>query len=416
VSENYQNLPNVPGVYLFKKDGLLLYVGKAKSLRKRVQTYFNKREKDWKIDALLSEYTTIEHIATKTEIEAELLEAQLIKEHQPKYNVLLKSGQPFVYILFTKGPLPELLLVRNKKIQGTYFGPFLHKQKARSAYRYLIETFRLYLCHKKISNGCLHYHLGVCAGMCLDTFDQEGYLFRLRLAQELLKGHYAASLRDLNAQIKAYTKALEFEKAQNLHHYAQNLESIFQTLKAKFSQEVYEKEAFLVTAPPELTALRTQEAGQQLQQLFHLPAPPHTIDCFDVSHFQGRQIVGSCIRFTNGIPDKNKFRRFKIRLEQQNDYAALQEIVQRRYKDPAEIPDLILVDGGKGQLSAVREVLPHAQIVALAKREERVFSAATPEGIILDLQTPVGKLLIALRDYAHHFAISYHKKRRLKEF
>lgn len=412
-----QNLPNLPGVYLFKKDGLLLYVGKAKSIRKRVASYFKTPQTDWKVDALLKEYNSLEHIVTQNEIEAELLEAKLIREHQPKYNVLLKSGQPFVYLLFTKGSLPELLLVRNKKQAGTYFGPFLHKQKARAVYRYLIETFQLYLCHQKIPNGCLHYHLGICAGQCRDDFDKDAYLFRLNLAKELLKGHYEESLEALNQQITAYSTEMAFEQAQRLHYYQQNLESIFHTLQTRFSADKYAAETFMATAPSPLRTLRTQEAAKTLQEFFQLPHPPVTIDCFDVSHFQSKQIVGSCVRFTNGLPDKNKFRRFNIKsLQQQNDYAALQEIVQRRYRHPEEIPDLILIDGGKGQLSSVKEVLPGAPIIALAKREERVFSSQFPDGIVLDPATPVGQLLISLRDYAHHFAITYHKHRRLKEF
>jgi len=141
-----------------------------------------------------------------------------------------------------------------------------------------------------------------------------------------------------------------------------------------------------------------------------------TIDCFDVSHFQGKDIVGSCVRFKDGGPDKNRFRRFKIRtLEEQDDYAALREIVSRRYKNPDDLPDLILIDGGKGQLNTVRPLIPDDVLcVSLSKREERLHSTQNPEGIPLDVHTDVGKTLIALRDYAHHFAISYHRLRRRK--
>jgi len=143
----------------------------------------------------------------------------------------------------------------------------------------------------------------------------------------------------------------------------------------------------------------------------------NTIDCFDISHFQGHSIVGSCVRFTHGKPDKNKFRRFKIKyLTDQNDYAALQEIVLRRYADSAELPDLILIDGGKGQLSAVQKVLTGVYIVSLAKKEELLFSSYFPQGIALTVHEDVGKILIALRDYAHHFAISYHRLLRSKRF
>ena len=160
----------------------------------------------------------------------------------------------------------------------------------------------------------------------------------------------------------------------------------------------------------------TDNLAATVQAFFGAPHPIHTIDCFDISHFQSHYIVGACIRFTDGKPDKNKFRRFKINsLDQQNDYAALQEIVARRYKDDTILPDLVLIDGGKGQLSAAKAIIPHALCASLAKREETIFSDQYPHGIVLDLHTEVGKLLIALRDYAHHFAISYHRLRRHKD-
>ena len=144
---------------------------------------------------------------------------------------------------------------------------------------------------------------------------------------------------------------------------------------------------------------------------------PITIDCFDISHFQSNAIVGSCIRFTNGKPDKKAFRRFAITtLVQQNDYAALYEIVSRRYKDQKNLPDIVLIDGGKGQRNAVLSLLPITVCISLAKKEELLFCDAYPEGIHLDLKRQSGKLLIALRDYAHHFAITYHRLVRSKKF
>ena len=154
--------------------------------------------------------------------------------------------------------------------------------------------------------------------------------------------------------------------------------------------------------------------AQRLQGLVGADVPIHTIDCFDVSHFQGRSIVGSCIRFHGGKPDKNLFRRFRVRtLKDQDDYAALRELVTRRYKSADELPDLILIDGGKGQLSAVRAVLPDAHCVALAKKEERLFGSHI-DGVHLEVSSEPGRSLIALRDYAHHFAIQYHRLLRSK--
>lgn len=409
-------LPLLSGVYLFKsKENLILYVGKAKSIKKRVQSYF-KNKTDWKIKALLSEYASIDYIITHTEVEALLLEAQLIKQHQPKFNVLLKSGQPFVFLLFTQGPQPELLLVRNKKQKGTYFGPILFKKQARAVYNYLLKVFRLELCKKKIAGGCLRYHMNLCAGMCTDDFDTKEYEFRLMLAMNALHGNYNLFLQAIKKQIATLNKELSFEKAQNLSYYLHNLDTIFATLKTRFSEKKYEKDIFLATTPVHHNREPNYELAKRLQEFLHNPTPVITVDCFDISHLQGTTIVGSCIRFTHAIPDKDNFRRFAIKsLTDQNDYAALQEIVTRRYKD-TPLPDLLVIDGGKGQLNAIKKILPHAHIVSLAKREERLFTPYHPEGVVLDTSSDIGRFFIALRDYAHHFAITYHRKKRYADF
>lgn len=415
MKKNNLNLPSLPGVYLFKKDTEILYVGKAKCLKKRVQSYFQKRHTDWKIDSLIKEYTHIDHIITHNETEALLLEAQLIRNNKPPFNVLLKSGQPFLYILFTNTNPRQIVLVRNKKKRGIYFGPFLRKLQARSAYSYIMKTFKLTICNAKIENGCLNYHLDLCAGNCMPSFDLDGYRLRIELALDLLQGHYKESLKKLTAQMKSYAQQLEFEKARTIHYYVQNLESIFETLKTKFSEKKYEREIFLNTAPIDKKLLQDPHMGTKIQTLLQLPKAPSTIDCFDISHFQSSYMVGSSIRFKNGIPDKNNFRRFKIKtLTQQNDYAALQEIVTRRYKNSADIPDLILIDGGKGQLNAITALFPDFQVVSLAKRQELIFGPHLPQPIPITTASDAGRLLIALRDYAHHFAIKYHQLLRNK--
>lgn len=410
------NLPDSPGVYFFKDaTESIIYIGKAKSIKKRVASYFQKSDHDWKVKGLLDEYAQLDFILTKNETEALLLEAELIQKHTPKFNVLLTSGQPFVHLLFTAQELPTLQIVRNKRQKGTYFGPFLHKKQARDVYRYLMRTFTLSLCNTHIANGCLEYHLGNCAGNCRPDFDTEGYLLRLQLAQDVLAKNHAAFKKKLQEKIADYSSTLEFEKARNLAHYLANIDTIFTTLDTHYYSSKYALDEFVITTP----APYQQDAAQladALKTFFHASALIVTIDCFDISHFQGRSIVGSCIRFTNGKPDKNKFRRFKIKtLNTQNDYAALQEIIQRRYADKNQLPDLVLIDGGKGQLNAARVVIPEAFCASLAKREETIFSDAYPDGIRIDVKTDIGKLLIALRDYAHHFAISYHRFSRSRE-
>jgi len=407
-------IPKAAGIYYFKDAaGAVLYVGKAKSLAHRVNSYFQKSY-DWKVACLIEEYASIDYILTKNETEALLLEAQMVKEHKPKYNVLLKEGQPFLYLLFTTNDiLPTIEVVRNKRKKGTYFGPFLHKRQARGVAMYLEETFRLSICNKKIANGCLDYHLGKCSGSCMANFDTEDYFFRLNLAMSVLKKDHRGSLKNLKEKIKEYNKSMDFEKSRRLAQYLQNLDTIFETIETRFTEKKYEHDIFVATTPTTITP--RDQALEELSSFLHLDKQIKTIDCFDISHFQSSYLVGSCVRFTIGIPDKNKFRRFKIKtLQTQNDYAALQEIITRRYRDQAEIPDLVVIDGGKGQLSAAQAVLPNVTIISLAKREETVYSSSLPDGKKLDIHSKVGQLLIALRDYAHHFAISYHKLRRKK--
>jgi len=410
------NLPALPGIYTFKSsDGTVLYVGKANSIKDRVGSYFQNYKKDWKVSALLDEHARIDFILTKNESEALLLEAKLIQEHKPKFNVLLKEGQPFLYLLFTKGALPELTIVRNKKDKGTYFGPFLQKSLVRSVHRFLIKTFRLSLCNKKLLHGCLDYHIGLCAGNFRPDFNADDYRFRINLAYNVLHNEQKTFIKEIKAAIVKSNLTMEFEKSKYLTEYLESVDTIFTTIRLRFSEAKFATDIFAVTTPTGEIEQQNAIIGTEIQKLLGLPAPVSTIDCFDISHFQSQSIVGSCVRFTNGIPAKDFFRKFNIKsLTIQNDYAALQEIVSRRYKDHEMLPDLIVIDGGKGQLSAVRAILPNAHIVSLAKREERLYSTNHPDGVTLDVETPVGKIFIALRDYAHHFAISHHRARQRK--
>ncbi len=409
------HIPTLPGVYFFKDThGTILYIGKAKSLRDRVRSYFQKYSDDWKVQHLIDEYKKIDFIITKNETEALLLEAELIGQYRPKFNVLLKSGQPFVYILMTNTKIPKLLIVRNKKQKGNYIGPFLQKSVVKSVHNFVIRRFNLNLCNKTIENGCLDYHIGNCAGSCRKNFDSESYLFRTQLAFEALQNNQTEFTKKIKTQVAKHADALEFEKAQKLNNYLQDLEIIFNTIQIKFDPKKFKTDVFVATHDTPNFSQNAFAIAQELQNMIQSSKPIYVIDCFDISHFQSKQMVGACVRFSHGVPVKNKFRRFKIKtLETQDDYAALQEIVTRRYRN-GDMPDLILIDGGKGQLNAIKKILPDATISSLAKREETLFCNAHPEGVLLDVKTPIGKLLIELRDYTHHFAISYHRLKKEK--
>src|SRR3990167_2929202 len=191
IKKKLEELPKLPGVYLFKdQDNNIIYIGKAKSLKKRIISYFTKQHKDPRLCLLIKEVFDLEFIITKTEVEAFLLEAQLVRENQPKFNIQLKDGQPYIYFLITKSEkssLSELKLVRNKKEKGEYFGPINRRWQARKAYDFILKNFKLKLCNRKAAKGgCLDFHLGFCAGPCLENFDQDAYLFRLSLTRTFL--------------------------------------------------------------------------------------------------------------------------------------------------------------------------------------------------------------------------------------
>ena len=438
-----KSIPMLPGVYLFKNAmGEVVYIGKAKSLRPRIHSYFHANPQDWKIEEIQREYADLDFIITHSETEAMLLEANLIQQYQPKLNTIFKTGQPFLYIRFTTSKeLPTMQIVRNKTQKGAHFGPFLQKRQARNAYHFLMRTFKLNTCNKKIENGCLDYHIGNCPGTCKSDFDKRDYLFRIELAKEVLRKRDKAFIALIKEKITQCNAELAFEKSKHFAEYLDNVQSIFATIATKFAPEKFTADIVAATTPTLHVEQSYAQAAQDLSSVLETSAHIRTIDCFDISHFQSQSIVGSCVRFTDGKPDKNKFRRFKIQsLTQQNDYAALQEILARRYGITSarilrqassrrqgydwklvegserfnDLPDLILIDGGKGQLNAALAVLPNAPIASLAKREETLFSAHLKEGVVLDVKTDMGKLLIALRDYAHHFAISYHRLRRSK--
>ena len=395
-----------PGVYIFKDaDNKILYIGKAKNLHNRIASYFSSHEE--KVFNLLKQAVDIETIATKNETEALLLEAQLIKKHQPPFNRLLKEGNPYIYILFSDEKIPTISIVRTKKNKGEYFGPFLTKKNAHGVVEYLEKTFQLKLCSKKIESGCLQYHINICAGSCKESFDFDFYLIRLQLAKNILLEEHEKAQRELSLEISKASADLNFEKAQHLANYADNLENITRSLQA------LKKTKFTNLIKPSLQKESNLDLLLQLQKRLGLQKIPYTIDCFDISHMQSKAMVGSCVRFVDGQPDKKNFRHFIIKsITEQDDYAALAEIVTRRYRSKENIPNLIIIDGGKGQLNATKNLVKNTEVISLAKREETIFFANdSKKSVKLNVAIKSDALVLQIRDYAHHFAISFHRKK-----
>lgn len=399
-----KKLPKTSGVYLFRNiHNQIIYIGKAKNLADRIASYFNNPE-EFKVHLILQEATNIETIPTSSELEALYLELDLIKKYQPKFNTLLKEGNPLIYLFFSAQKIPTLSIVRTKKNKGIYVGPFLTRKAAQTVYNFLIKTFQLKLCNKKITHGCLEFHIGLCAGYCSPHFDLDFYKMRFHLAQIILTKQPEIAVQYLDDEIKKASQSLHFERAKQLLEYHQDFTHIIKTIHNIAMMPTKQKSPNVEQNLPLLLAL---------QKRLHLKHVPYVIDCFDISHMQSLAIVGSCIRYVHGQAEPASFRRFKIKsLIEQNDYAALSEIVQRRYKGGKNFPNLIIVDGGKGQINAIKPYVGSAELVGLAKKEETVISSNFNHFIKLNAQKAEDALILQIRDKTHQFAIRYHRKKR----
>ncbi len=426
---SHKNFPKSSGVYFFKDaSNAILYIGKAKNLKNRVGSYFS--SDDDKVIELLKQAVDIEIITTNNEIEALFLEAQLIKQHQPPFNRLLKAGNPYIYIFFSTDKIPTISTIRIKKKKGDYFGPFLTKKDALFVVEYLKKSLQLNICNKKIESGCLQYHINICAGSCKKDFDENYYKFRLNIARQILDNNYEEVIKQLATEIEINNKNLNFERSAHLAKYQHHLTAIIETLKTlhitKFTNlATFAKNYRLHKGYSEDQIIYNKkdvsniDLLSEIKRRLGLKKIPYTIDCFDISHMQSQSIVGSSIRFLNGKPDKKNFRHFGITsLIQQNDCAALAEIVARRYKKIENYPDLIIIDGGIGQLNATKNLAGPAEIISIAKGDNRKVGAETiffpdqEKTIGVDIHQASDRLLLEIRDYAHHFAISYHRKKQ----
>jgi len=408
----YSLLPKRPGVYFFKNiQSEILYIGKATSLYDRVKSYFKDGDTRPNVQQMIKYIVSVDYVETKTEKEALLLEATLIQTHKPPYNVLIKEGNPFLYLYLEKkrNMLPVLRISRQEK-RGVCIGPFLDKKSVRSTYEFIMREFQLRICGKKIQNGCLAYHIDQCAGSCKPDFCESEYQTRLSLACALLEDKRSHFVSIIDETIKESIGELAFERAAHFAYYKEHAERFFQTVAAHTVFDRTKSALFAVVHTPPRFDTAYDAIESNLQKLCNVQTQIRTVDCFDISHVQGRYMVGSAIRFLCGKAQPNAFRRFRIKtVSGQNDYAALAEIVSRRYAS-GHYPDLVLIDGGKGQKSTIDQLDLPVPVISLAKREERLFTNAHPDGVLLSSHDDTGRMLCALRDYAHHFAVSYHQK------
>lgn len=526
-------LPDSPGVYkYYDAHEKLLYVGKAKHLKKRVSSYFNKTHEDAKTRILVRQIHSIELILVDSEMDALLLENNLIKENKPRYNILLKDDKTYPWICLKKEPFPRVFITRTRYVnKDEYFGPYpkgrIHKQLLDIIHDlYPIRTCSLDLSQQAIERKqykvCLEYHLKRCDGPCINAALNElyeGYIAEIRL---LLKGKTFALIQGLKRQMSEHVSTLAFEQAQvvktklealegyhaksvmvnnpkincdvltlsqeanlvyynylwvregrvdfavsdhvNLpinetlddlakiiwhqlhmgfnsqeHEIISNIDITNDLPGFHFSKPIRGEKMELVTfslknikhrtnqteAPKNVVNVRERIA--QLQLGLSLSSPPIHIECFDNSNFQGTNAVAACVVFKNGLPSASDYRHFNIKtVVGADDFASMKEIVHRRYKRMLEedrsLPDLIVIDGGKGQLSAAIEALESLNlrgkipVIGLAKKLEEVFFPGDTYPILLDRNNPGLLLLQHIRNEAHRFGITHHRNKRSNSF
>lgn len=523
-SEDPDELPFVPGVYMMRDaSDNILYVGKAKSLRKRVKSYFRK-DLDPKTRALMRHYHHLEYIVTDTEKEALILESNLIKEHMPRYNIRLKDDKRYPYIKITNETYPRVLITRRVLDDGSYYyGPFPEATALKRLVKFLKSIFKVRDC-KRMDGPCLNYQIDLCNAPCDDKIGVEEYGKLIDNVSLFFEGKYQKIMDMIRSEMQSAAKNQEYEKAAIYRDQLNSVADVLEKQKMEFTRsldqdvvssasdgelacvvvfsvregKIIGKEDFLMSGAENTTQemiisafLKQYYVGPRhvpakivvpkkfedmelveewlsekreddveilvplegvnyrlvrmvsknasiilhhqkevkgalldLKKYIGMPKIPKRIEAFDISNISGKHAVGSRVVFENGIPKKDSYRRYKIKTPGPDDYAMMKEMLQRRYTSLVEgkgqKPDLVVVDGGKGQLNIAVGVLKSLQIseipvIGLAKEFEHVFIPQTPSPLILPRDSEALLLLQRIRDEAHRFAVGYHKKLRSKE-
>jgi len=399
--EEIKKLPQAPGVYLLKDGaGHVLYVGKSSNLRKRVASYFQKaRILQDRLEAMVRQVKDISYIQTQTEAEALIYENGLIKQFFPRYNVALKDGKSYPMLKLTVNEkYPRLFITRQRKKDGAvYYGPYSDSRLLKEALVELRQIFPLRSCSKMGKRPCLNYHIRQCLAPCTGRID-DAYYGQIVLELKLfLEGRRSELLAMLSEKMTEASRAERFEEAARFKTRLETLGSI-------------REKTVNYTPSAEL---------EELGNLLGIKKPIDAIEAFDVSNIMGKAAVGSMIYFYKGRPRKNEYRKFRIKtVEGIDDYAMMREIVKRRYSrlldEKKALPDLIMIDGGKGHLLAAlgeldKMALGSIPVIGIAKEYEHIYLKDRREPITLPKESKTLHLLERIRDEAHRFAISYHK-------
>ncbi|UCE73235.1 MAG: excinuclease ABC subunit C [Methanomassiliicoccales archaeon] len=511
---DFSNIPNNPGCYLFKdKKDKVIYVGKAKNLKKRVKSYFSKTGFDPKTEVMLSHVDSVDFIATDNEVEALILESNLIKKNSPKYNINLKDSKRFAYIQLTDDDFPRILYARRPQGKGKFYGPFVSAAARDDIIWILKKTFQIRTCKRMPKKACLRYHIDLCLAPCIGNVNKKEYQDVIKKVKMVLKGKTGELVKDLTSEMKKAARQEKFERALELRNQLsaikwlsekQNMQRLKRYNEDILNYEVKDEKVYLILfnvykgilenkqefefdyndhffeefivqyysenqVPKELilpqkieeplvSFLRKKREGavgvsvpqkgdkkrlldlvqknveltffgdteklEDLQKRLKLQDMPVVIECFDVSHLSGTSTVASMVQFRNAKPDKSNYRRFKIRtVEGIDDFAAIGEVVKRRYKrlkkEEQNMPDLVIIDGGLGQLnSAIKEIEElglRIPVISIAKKLEEIYVPGISFPISLSKKSKAQKLIQEIRDEAHRFALSYSKVLRKKE-
>ncbi|MDD5593375.1 MAG: excinuclease ABC subunit UvrC [Candidatus Margulisbacteria bacterium] len=413
LKEKLAALPAKPGVYLFKdKKGEIIYVGKAKVLRRRVASYF-KPNPELKTSILLDRLYDIDYVTTASELDALLLEDELIKKYKPRYNVALRDDKAYPFIKVTVNEeWPRVFLARRREGDGAlYFGRY-QGGMVRAVLRLIKKFFPVRWCTesplKKRQQPCLYYHIGSCSAPCVGNIAHDDYLSLVKSVILMLEGKMDRAIEGLKAEMAKAATARDFEQAAFLRD------------KIELLDKMRAGKTDLAKAP----APRLLSEVAELQKALKLARPPMRVECFDISNIQGTNVVASMVAFLGGLPLKQDYRRFKVRslAGKPNDVQAIYEVVKRRYSGSLakklELPDLVVVDGGPAQVSFGRRALMESKIdrplIGLAKREEEIYFPGRTKPLRLSKESEALKLLQRIRDEAHRFAVTFHREKRQK--
>jgi excinuclease ABC subunit C len=428
-AEKVRTFPTTPGVYLMKDaDGKVIYIGKAKNLRNRAGCYFTAQAAvDARTAELVKHIADIDFIPTDTEVDALLKEARLVKDVRPRFNTDLKDDKTFPYLqIRIREEFPRVEFTRKPRRKGVkLYGPFTSARSLRAAIQVLQRVFKFRTCSLDIRSDddrwrwfrpCILHSIRQCTAPCNFRVSREDYRKQIRSLRLILEGKKKRLIREMTAEMQAASAALQFEKAAKIRDdlvALQNLE-----LRGDVDRDIQ----------PEVFHTDPKKGLFGLKKVLGLPEVPRSIEGIDIAHLGGEDTVASLVAFLDGLPFKQGYRRFKIKsVEGIDDFASMREVVSRRYSDHNReewgTPDVVVIDGGKGQLNAAVEAfrslgIEPPTLIALAKQEEEIFRPGDSASIKLSRSSSALRLLQFVRDEAHRFAQHYHhqlRKRRLRE-